>query len=119
MEAQFSAVLLPEHGLEPARASPHADSEHNWRYASVPNRATARNIKAKELSPGLRRRLHLTPDQEITVTVTMAGAKAGRERKDPWAEIRGILSPHEADEMLRAIHESRQNKSEAPGLDSP
>jgi hypothetical protein len=49
----------------------------------------------------------------------MAATKTGRERKDPWAEIRGILSPDEADEMLRAIHESRQNKSEAPELDSP
>ena len=85
----------------------------------MPNRATVRNVKAKELSPGLRRRLHLAPEEEINVTVTKGNGKRGRARRDPWAEVRGTLSPDEADEMLRAIHETPRNKSEAPELESP
>jgi hypothetical protein len=83
------------------------------------NRATARIVKAKELSPTLRRRFHLAPDDEVEITVTKRNGEGARERKDPWAEIRGTLSPEEAEEMLRAIHENRRNKSEAPELDSP
>lgn len=83
------------------------------------SRATARNIKAKELSPGLRRRLHLAPDEEINVTVTKAKDKKKRARKDPWEEIKGILSAEEAEEMLRAIHESRRNKGDTPELEPP
>ncbi len=85
----------------------------------MPNRATVRNVKAKELSPGLRRRLHLAPEEEINVTVTRGNGKKGRERRDPWADVRGTLSPDEADEMLRAIHESRRSKSDTPELDAP
>jgi hypothetical protein len=84
----------------------------------MPNRATVRNVKAKELSPGLRRRLHLAPEEEINVTVTKGNGKRGRVRRDPWAEIRGMLSPEEADEMLLAIHASRRSKSDTPELDA-
>ncbi len=52
------------------------------------------------------------------MTVTKGNGKRGRARRDPWAEVRGTLSPDEADEMLRAIHETRRNKSEAPELES-
>jgi hypothetical protein len=34
-------------------------------------------------------------------------------------DIRGTLSPIEADDMIRAIHASRRNKSDAPELDAP
>ncbi len=66
-----------------------------------------------------RRRFQLVPDEEISITVTKESAKKPWVQKDPWAEICGTLSPEEADEMLRAIHESRRSKSEAPELDSP
>jgi hypothetical protein len=82
-------------------------------------RATARKIKAKELSPRLRRQLSLAPDEEVSIMVVKEGAAKEREEKDPWAEIRGSLSPEEADEMLRAIHESRRSKSDTPELDAP
>jgi hypothetical protein len=85
----------------------------------MPSRATVRNVKAKELSPGLRRQLHLAPEEEINVTVTKGNGKRERERRDPWADVRGTLSPDEADEMLRAIHESRRSKTDTPELDSP
>jgi hypothetical protein len=78
------------------------------------NRVTAQKVKAKELSPGLRRRFHLAPDEEVKVTVTKGNGKKEREEKDPWAEIRGSLSPEEADEMLGAIHVSRRSKRDAP-----
>ena len=84
----------------------------------MPNRAMVRNVKAKELSPGLRRRFHLAPDEEISVTVTKGKEKKKRARKDPWTEIKGILSPEEAEDMLRAFHESRRNKRETPELES-
>lgn len=82
-------------------------------------RATARKIKATELSPGLRRRFRLAPNEEVSITVVKEGATKARKQKDPWAEIRGTLSPEEAGEMLGAIHESRRSKSEAPELDAP
>jgi hypothetical protein len=83
------------------------------------NRYTARKVKAKELGPELRRRLHLVADEEVSITITRETAKKARRREDPWREIRGTLSSAEADEMLQAIHESRGSKSEAPELGSP
>lgn len=83
------------------------------------DRGTARMVKAKERSPALRRRFHLVPDEEISITVTTERAKKKRGQKDPWAEICGTFSPEEADEMLRAIHESRRSKGDAPELDTP
>ncbi len=85
----------------------------------MPKGATARNVRAKELSPSLRRRFHLVPDEEVSITVTKASARKAPRQKDPWIEIRGMLSPEEADEMLRAIHASRRSKSDAPELDAP
>jgi hypothetical protein len=82
-------------------------------------RTAAGKIKAKELSPRQRRRFHLVPEEEVTITVIKKDAKRARQLKDPWAKIRGTLSPEEADEMLDAIHESRRSKSEAPEVDSP
>lgn len=72
---------------------------------------TLRNVRAKELSAALRRRFHLVPDEEVSVTVTRASARKASHQSDPWIEIRGTLSPDEADEMIRAIHTSRRNKS--------
>jgi uncharacterized membrane protein YcgQ (UPF0703/DUF1980 family) len=83
------------------------------------NRTAARKVKAKELSPSLRRRFHLVPDEEVTITVIKQDAKKARQLKDPWVEIRGTLSPEEAEQMLDAIHESRRSKSEAPEVDAP
>ena len=83
------------------------------------SRATARKVKAKELSAGLRRRFHLAPDEEINVTVTRESVKKRGEPKVPWAEIKGILSAEDTEDMLRAIHESRRNKGATPELDSP
>jgi hypothetical protein len=83
------------------------------------NRVTARKVKAKELSPELRRRFHLVPDDEVRITVTKERTKQERGQKDPWAEIRGMLSPKEADEMLLAIHASRRSKVDVPELDAP
>jgi hypothetical protein len=85
----------------------------------MPKGATARNVRAKELSASLRRRFHLVPDEEVSITVTKASARKAPRQKDPWIEIRGMLSPEEADEMLRAIHANRRNKRDAPELDSP
>ena len=85
----------------------------------MPNRVTARKVKAKELSPGLRRRLHLVGDEEVSLTVTKENVKKKQAEKDPWIEIRGTLSPEEADEMIRAIHASRRSKSDTPELDAP
>jgi hypothetical protein len=85
----------------------------------MPNSVTARKVKAKELSPGLRRRFHLVPDDEVSITVTRESPKEKPGRRDPWTEIRGTLSPEEADEMLRAIHANRRSKSDAPELDAP
>jgi hypothetical protein len=83
------------------------------------NRVTARKVKAKELSPGLRRRFHLVPHELVSVTVVKGNVKKRRGRKDPWAEIRGTLLPEEADEMLRTIHASRRTRSDAPEIDAP
>jgi uncharacterized membrane protein YcgQ (UPF0703/DUF1980 family) len=85
----------------------------------MPNRVTIRNVRAKELSSALRRRFHLVTDEEVSVTVTRASARKAPPQNDPWLEIRGTLSAIEADEMIRAIHASRRNKSDAPELDAP
>ena len=82
-------------------------------------RTAAQKVVARESSPRLRRRFHLVPDEEVTITVVKKDAKRARQLKDPWAKIRGTLSPMEADEMLDAIHESRRNKREAPEVDAP
>lgn len=79
---------------------------------------TAKRITARELSPALRRRLNLVPDDEVNITVTRASARKAPRRKDPWAEVRGILSPAQADAMLRAIHASRRSKNDPPELDA-
>ncbi len=83
------------------------------------NRVTVRNVRAKELSPGLRRRFHLVPDEEVSITVTRASARKAPCQNDPWIDIRETLSPIEADDMIRAIHANRRNKSDAPELDAP
>lgn len=83
------------------------------------NRTAARKVKAKELSPGIRRRFHLAPDEEVTITVIKKDTKRARQLKDPWAKIRGTLSSAEADEMLDAILGSRRSKSEPPEMDAP
>ena len=80
------------------------------------NRVTVRNVRARELSPALRRRFHLVPDEEVSVTVTRASARKAPCQNDPWMDIRGTLSPIEADDMIRAIHASRRNKSDAPAV---
>jgi uncharacterized membrane protein YcgQ (UPF0703/DUF1980 family) len=85
----------------------------------MPNRVTVRNVRAKELSAALRRRFHLVPDEEVSVTVTRASARKAPRRNDPWVEIRGTLTADEADAMVRAIHTSRRNKSGAPAIDAP
>lgn len=59
------------------------------------------------------------PEEEVCITITRETPKKERTRKDPWTEIRGTLSSEEADEMIRAIHESRKNKGESPELDEP
>jgi hypothetical protein len=82
-------------------------------------KAAARKIQAKELSPGLRRAFHLEPDEEVSITIAKGRRRKGSEPKDPWPEIKGTLSSEEADDMLRAIHESRRGKSDAPGIDVP
>lgn len=79
---------------------------------------TLRNVRAKELSAALRRRFHLVPDEEVSVTVTRASARKTSRQSDPWIEIRGTLSSDEADEMIRAIHTSRRNKSSALEIDA-
>jgi len=81
-------------------------------------RNVARKVRAKELSPTLRRRFHLVPDEEVSITVTREGAEKGRRSKDPWADVRGTLSAQEADAMIRAIHQSRRNKPSPPGFDA-
>ncbi len=50
------------------------------------------------------------PEEEVSITVTKESPEKERGQKDPWAEIRGTLSPEEADEMLRAIYESRRSE---------
>jgi hypothetical protein len=66
-------------------------------------RTLRKHLKAKDLGAALRRRLRLGPDDEVEVAVTKRAAK-GREQ-DPWALIKGILSPEEADEWIRVIKE--------------
>lgn len=79
------------------------------------NCVTLRNLKAKDLGLALRRGLHLAPDERAEVKVskvtTLKRKADGKPVKHPWREIRGSLSPAEADEMLRVIKEQRRNKS--------
>jgi hypothetical protein len=84
----------------------------------MPNRVTARKVRAKELSPALRRRFHLVPEEEVSVTVTKRSIRKAPRHKDPWIDIRGSLSPKEADEMVCAINLSRRSKGDAPKLDA-
>ena len=79
-------------------------------------RNEATKVRAKELSPALRRRLGLVPDDQVSIVVKKASKKKQRSR-DPWVEIRGTLSTEEADEMMRAIYESRRNKTTYPKLE--
>jgi hypothetical protein len=60
----------------------------------------------------------LVSDEEVSVTVTRASARKAPRQSDPWIEIRGTLSPDEADEMIRAIHTNRRNKSSALEIDA-
>ena len=84
----------------------------------MPNRITARKVRAKELSVALRRRFHLVADEEVSITVTRESGRKALPSRDPWIDIRGTLSPEEADEMIRAIHESRRSKANPPELDA-
>jgi len=79
-------------------------------------RSAATKVQARELSPALRRRLRLVPDDEVSIVVTRRPTPKQRSR-DPWVEIRGTLSDEEAAEMLRAIHGSRRNKSKYPKVE--
>ncbi len=84
----------------------------------MPSRFTARKVRAKELSPALRRRFHLVPEDEVSVTVTRPIVRKAPRQKDPWIDVRGSLSPQEADEMACAINLSRRSKRHAPDLDT-
>ena len=85
----------------------------------MPNRATVRNVKAKELQPRTSAAAPSCVRRGDQRDGYEGEREEGRARRDPWAEVRGTLSPDEADEMLRAIHETPRNKSEAPELESP
>ena len=80
-------------------------------------RTVLKRLKAKDLGVALRKRLRLAPDDEIDITVTRRNADHGGD--DPWLEMKGILSPHEADEMIRMIMESKRSKSSAPDVEEP
>lgn len=84
----------------------------------MPSRFTARKVRAMELSAALRRRFHLVPEEEVSVTVTKLSVRKAAHLKDPWIDIRGSLSREEADEMVRAINLSRRRKRDAPDLDA-
>jgi hypothetical protein len=77
-------------------------------------RNVARKVRAKELSPALRRRFHLVPDEEVSIAVTRKSAHKPPHTEDPWIGIRGTLSPAEADAMISAIHQSRRSKTSPP-----
>jgi hypothetical protein len=79
-------------------------------------RSAATKVQAKELSPALRRRLGLVPDDQVSIAVNKR-PKPRQPSRDPWVEIRGTLSNEEADEMMRAIYGSRRNKTKYPKIE--
>jgi len=80
-------------------------------------RNVARKVLAKELSPALRRRYELAPDEKINTEVTRQSGATPPRGKDPWAEIRGMLSRTQADQILRAIHKNRRSKNGSADFD--
>ena len=70
----------------------------------MPKSVTVRKISAKDLSPSLRRRFDLAPDEEVSITVRKRSARKTSRQSDPWIDIRGTLSPDEAEELVLAIH---------------
>jgi hypothetical protein len=80
----------------------------------MPRRA-ATKVQAKELSPALRRRLGLVPEDQLSIVVNKQPIP--KRSRDPWVEIRGTLSNEESDEMIRAIYGSRRNKAKYPKIE--
>lgn len=81
---------------------------------------TVRRVKARSLGATLRRRLRLAPEEEVDVTIKKRSeSKKKRPEKDPWKEIKGILSHEEAEEMRRAIAAGRRSRAEAPDVGEP
>jgi hypothetical protein len=79
------------------------------------NTTTVRRVKARSLGATLRRRLRLAPAEEVDVTIKKRSEpKTKKSEKDPWKEIKGILSHEEAEEMRRAIAAGRLSRAEAP-----
>lgn len=81
---------------------------------------TVRRLKARSLGTALRRRLRLAPEEEVDVTIKKRSEpKTKKPEKDPWKEIKGILSHEEAEEMRRAIAAGRRSRAEAPDIGEP
>ena len=81
-------------------------------------RFTVRKIRAKELGATLRRRLHLVPEEQVSITVVRKSGRKPRRASDPWIEVRGTLTSEEADEMISAIRESRRSNTNLPDIDA-
>ena len=82
-------------------------------------RSAATKVRAKELSPALRRRLGVVPEDEVSIVVTKQRKKSKGKRsvKDLWIAFRGTLSDEAAADMIRAIHENRRSKTNTPSID--
>ncbi len=81
---------------------------------------TVRRVKAKSLGPTLRRRLRLAPEEEVDVTIKKRSQpRTNKREKDPWKEVKGILSHEEAEEMRQVIAAGRRSRTGAPDVGEP
>lgn len=82
---------------------------------------TVRRVKARSLGATLRRRLRLAADEEVDVTIKKRSDSKTTKKpeKDPWKEIKGLLSHEEAEEMRRAIAAGTRSRAEAPDVGEP